>query len=183
MLQLYYLQCKYQFQSLIKIGFKIGDNKQQVNKNDFMQIYAYEMIICMGLWFSELGGAIRLSLHVKICDNLLHILSDLNDTTCPRPLRGTVADLAVFVVAGGALSCYYDSWGSRRWRQGCRVSDLRSSVMLWTLHISRPIYMCVWLYCAILFANVFYVYLSNKRLSDRYTLLHMPSQLSHRISS
>ena len=26
-----------------------------------MQIYAYEMIICMGLWFSELGGAILLS--------------------------------------------------------------------------------------------------------------------------
>ena len=41
-----------------------------------------------------------------ICDNLLHTLSDLNDTTCPRPLRGMVADLAAFVVAG----CYFDSW-------------------------------------------------------------------------
>ena len=101
------------------------------------------------------------TLHVIICDNLLHSLSDLNDTTCPRPRKGVVADLAAFVVAGGALCCYFDSWGCHRWRQSCRVGDLRSS--LWTLHISRPIYMCVWLYCAILFANVFYVYLSNKR--------------------
>ena len=65
------------------------------------------------------------TLHVKIRDNLLHSLSDLNDTTCPWPLRGTVGDLAAFVVAGGALSCYYDSWGCRRWRQSCRVGDLR----------------------------------------------------------
>ena len=47
----------------------------------------------------------------------------------------------------GGLSCRrwrpYDSWGCRRWRRSCRVGDLRSSVTLWTLHISRPIYMCV----------------------------------------
>ena len=51
------------------------------------------------------------TLHVKIYDNLLHSLSDLNDTTCPWPLRGTVADLAAFVVAGGALSCSMTAGG------------------------------------------------------------------------
>ena len=52
------------------------------------------------------------TLHVKIYDNLLHSLSDLNDTTCPWPLRGTVADLAAFVVAGGALSCFMTAGGA-----------------------------------------------------------------------
>ena len=37
------------------------------------------------------------TLYVMICDNLLHSLSDLNDTTCPRPRKGAVADLAVLL--------------------------------------------------------------------------------------
>ena len=64
------------------------------------------------------------TLHVEIYDNLLHSLSDVNDTTCPWPLRGTVADLAAFVVAGGALSCFMTAGGAAG-DDGAEVGDLR----------------------------------------------------------
>ena len=104
------------------------------------------------------------TLHVKIYDNLLHSLSDVNDTTCPWPLRGTVADLAAFVVAGGALSCFMTAGGAAGddGAVGLATFDLRWHCGLYIYH-DRFTCVCVWLYCAILFANVFYVYLSNKR--------------------
>ena len=92
------------------------------------------------------------------------LISDLNNTTCPWPLKGTVADLAAFVCAGGALSCYYDSMGATG---DNRAVGLATLYLRWRCGLSiyhdRFTCVCVWLYCAILFANVFYVYLSNKR--------------------
>ena len=109
------------------------------------------------------------TLHVKIYDNLLHSLSDLNDTTCPWPLRGTVADLAAFVVAGGALSCFMTAGGAAGddGAVGLATFDLRWRCKLPIYHDR---FTCVWLYCAILFANVFYAYLSNKRFLTLLTL-------------
>ena len=103
------------------------------------------------------------TLNVKICDNLLHSLSDLNDTTCPWPLRGTVADLAAFVVECGALSCFMTAGGAAgdAGAVGLATFDLRWRCGLSIYH-DRFTCVCVWLYCAILFANVFYAYISNK---------------------
>ena len=63
------------------------------------------------------------------------------------------------VAVGGTLGCHYDNSCCHRWLRGWRVDDLRFSVTVWVHDISRCI--CV---CVIIFANVFHVNLSNKRL-------------------
>ena len=65
----------------------------------------------------------------------------------------------------------------RRRRQSCRVGDLRPSVTLWTLHISRPIYMCV---CVIVLCNFVCKYIWDRPCDLRVIILHRTTMLKIR---
>ena len=81
------------------------------------------------------------------------------------------------VAVGGTLSCHYNNSCCHRWLRGWRVDDLRFSVSVWVHDISRCI--CV---CVIIFANVFHVNLSNKRLLNLNLGIFISSFLTKYIS-